>query len=80
MILTFAELGINAADYNGMHVSQAVPAIINIAANRITLSQYAHPHTNVEALYDWPATLIDFTNHTVEVIPSSYDVWIAIAL
>jgi hypothetical protein len=76
MILTFAELGINIADYNGMHASQAVPAIINVAADAITGAKYMHPATHTETLYDWPATMIDFINHTVQVIPASYDVWV----
>ena len=80
MILTFAELGIKATDYNGMHVSQAVPEIINIAANAITGAAYMHPDTKIEALYDWPATIVDFIHHRVEVIASTYDVWIAIAM
>jgi hypothetical protein len=78
MILTFAELGINVADYNGMSVTQAIPAIINHAANRITLSEYAHPATNIETLYNWPASIIDLINHTIEVIPAAYDGWMLI--
>ena len=78
MILTFAELGINVADYKDMHITQAVPAIINIAADRITLAQWQHPVTTVETLYNWPASLIDFINHTIEVIPAAYDAWMVI--
>ena len=79
MILTFAELGINAAEYNGMHVSQAVPAIINVAADKINLACYGgHPHTGIESVYNWPATLVDFVNHTVELIPESYVNWMLI--
>ena len=78
MIYTFAELGINVKEFNGMHVSQAVPAIINLAADRITMAKYQHPDTTVETLYNWPASLIDFVNHTIEVIPASYDAWMHI--
>lgn len=78
MILTFAELGIDVAEFNGMHVSQAVPAIINIAANAITMSQWNHPQTSVETLYNWPASLVDMVNHTIEVIPAAYDAWMLV--
>ena len=75
MILTFKELGITAADYNGMHITEAVPALINIAADRITMAQWQQPPTSIEMLYDWNASIVDFVNHTIKVIPSSYDVW-----
>ena len=78
MILTFAELGIKASDFNGMHVTQAIPAIINIAADRITMSQWQHPVTAVETLYNWSASIIDIVNHTIEVIPAAYDEWMIV--
>ena len=78
MILTFAELGIKASDFNGMHVSEAIPAIINIAADRITMAQWQHPVTSVETLYNWPASIIDIVNHTITLIPAAYDAWMII--
>ena len=78
MILTFAELGIKVSDFNGMHVTQAIPAIINIAADRITMAQWQHPVTAVETLYNWSASIIDIVNHTIEVIPAAYAEWMIV--
>ena len=78
MILTFAELGIDVADYNGMHVSQAVPAIINVAADRITMAQWQHPVTSVETLYDWAAAIVNFTLQRIELPAAPFDAWMLI--
>lgn len=78
LTLTFKELGINVADYNGVHVSQAVPEIINIAADKVTMAQYRHPDTIIETLYDWGAALVDFTRHTVSLPATPFDTWMQI--
>ena len=78
MQYTFKELGINIKDYDGMSPYDAVPQIINHAANKITLSDYGHPMASVESLYNWPATIVDFVQHTVTTIPASFEVWEAI--
>lgn len=78
MILTFAELGINAKMFNGMTFSKAFAAIVNIMADRITMAQWQHPVTAVETLYDWQHAIIDVVNQTINVPPASVDNWIAI--
>jgi hypothetical protein len=78
MEYTFKELGIEIKDYDGMHVSQVVPSIVNHVANKVTLSDYGHPMPSIESLYDWPATIVDFVNHKVRLIAASYEVWEAI--
>lgn len=75
---TFAELGIKIADYNGMLASRAITLIINHVADRITMSQYAHPATSIETLYDWPATLVDMVNHRVKLLPIDADLYMKI--
>lgn len=75
MVLSFKELGINVRDYDGMSFGRAVSLIINLVADRITMAQWQHPVTAVETLYNWPATVIDFVNHSVEVVPQSSEVW-----
>lgn len=78
MVLTFAELGINAADYNGMDAGTARASVINTMADRITLAQYQHPVTAVETLYDWANGIVDFVKHIINVPPASVDIWSAV--
>jgi hypothetical protein len=78
LVLTFQELGIDVADYNGMHVSKAVPAIINHAADRITMAQYQHPVTAIETLYDWAYALVNFTLQRIEIPAAPFDTWATI--
>lgn len=75
MILTFAELQINASDYNGMSARDARAAVINTAADRITMAQWQHPVTAIETLYDWAHGIVDFVKHTINVPPASVDIW-----
>lgn len=78
LVLTFKELGIDVADYNGMHVSQAVPAIINVAADRITMAQWGHPPTAIETLYAWSYAIVNFTLQRIELPAAPFDQWMEI--
>ena len=78
LVLTFQELGIDVADYNGMHVSEAVPAIINIAADRVTMAQWQHPITSVETLYAWAYAIVNFTLQRIELPATPFDTWMQI--
>ena len=78
MILTFAELQITAADYNGMEARDARAAVINLAGDRVNGMWNTHAHTSVESLYDWAKSQVDFVNHTVKLIASPYAAWVLI--
>ena len=78
MIFTFKELGINISEYNGTSAQQASADIINKAANLITLSQYGHPATSVEMLYDWENSTVDFVAREVKIIPLDFNRWAAL--
>lgn len=73
MILTFQELGINAAMFNGMSAVQAIKEIVNIAADAITMARYQHPVTAIETLYKWEATRVDFITQRVEIPARDFD-------
>ena len=79
MILTFAELQITAADYNGMEARDARAAMINLMADRINMAEWQpHPLIAIESLYDWHNAIVDFVNHTINVPPQSVDNWMLI--
>jgi hypothetical protein len=78
MILSFGELGIQLHEYNGMSLADVRRAIINIAADAITMARYQHPITSVETLYDWANAEVNFHRYRVSVEPSSYDKWMMI--
>ena len=78
MLLTFSELQINMADYNGMTADNARKAIINHVGDRVNGSWNLHAHTAVESLYDWAKSKVDFINHTVKLIPICYNEWVLI--
>ena len=78
MILTFAELRINSADYNGMNARDARAAVINIAGDRVNGMWNKHASTAIESLYDWSKSQVDFINHTVKLIAKNYDDWVLI--
>lgn len=78
MILTFAELQITMADYNGMNARDARASVINLAGDRVNGNWNNHAYTSVESLYDWSKSQVDFVNHTVTLIASPYDSWVLI--
>lgn len=78
LTLTFQELGIDNATYNGMEAQQARAEIINVAADAITMARYTHPSTPVETLYDWGRASVDFICQRIDVYPTKFDDWIAI--
>ena len=78
MILTFAELNITAADYNGMDARSARAAMINLMGDRVNGTWNRHAATSIESLYDWPNAIVDFVKHTINVPPSSVGTWMLI--
>lgn len=75
MVLTFNELRINVADFNGMTAQQARAEIVNIAADAITIARYGHPETSVETLYDWANATVNFVRQYIVLHPVPYYVW-----
>jgi hypothetical protein len=80
MVFTFADLGIDLADFQGVEIGMLRKHIINEAANALTLSWWDHPCTAVEALYDWPNASVNFYRYRVEIPPMPSEVWEQIAL
>ena len=78
MVLSFGELGIQLHEFNGMSLANVRKAIINIAADAITLAKYAHPETSVETLYDWENANVDFHRWRVTINPTQLSMWQAI--
>lgn len=75
MVLSFGELGIQLHEFNGMSLADVRKAIINIAADAITLAKYAHPETSVETLYDWANANVDFHRWRVTINPIDARQW-----
>ena len=78
MVLSFGELGIQLHEFNGMILADVRKAIINIAADAITLARYAHPATAVETLYDWENADVNFSRWRVTINPIPSNAWCAI--
>ena len=78
LTLTFQDLGINPARFNGLTFVQAFQAIVNIAADRITQAAYYHPDTNIETLYNWGGASIDMISQRISIPATDYDIWVAV--
>ena len=78
MVLSFGELGIQLHEMNGMTLADARRAIINIAADAITMARHHHPVTAIETLYDWANADVNFSRWRVTINPMPNDVWSAI--
>lgn len=78
MVLSFGELGIQLHEFNGMSLADVRRAIINIAADAITMARYAHPVTSVETLYDWANAEVNFYRYRITINPIDSRVWNAI--
>jgi len=78
LTLTFQDLGINPAMFNGLTFVQAFQQIINIAADKITQAAYHHPDTNIETLYAWDKSSINLCAQTVSIPATNFDAWMQI--
>lgn len=78
MVLSFGELGIQLHEYEGMSIADARRAIINVAADAITMARYHHPITAIESMYDWVNARVEFIRFRVYVEPTPSVEWCAI--
>jgi hypothetical protein len=64
MILTFKELAINVADYNGMQYGKALPWIINKACDYVMHTFYANQNEH-DVIPDANVVTVDIVMQTV---------------
>lgn len=64
MILTFREMAINAADYNGMQYGKALPWIINKACDYVMHTYYPHQNEH-DVIVDANMIGVDIVTQTV---------------
>jgi len=64
MILTFKEMAINIADYNGMQYGKALPWIINKACDYVMHTFYPHQNEH-DVIHDANMVKVDIVMQTV---------------
>jgi hypothetical protein len=64
MILTFREMAINVADYNGMQYGKALPWIINKACDYVMHTFYPHQNEH-DIIVDANMITVDIVTQTV---------------
>lgn len=64
MMLTFKDLGINVADYNGMQYSKALPWIINKACDYVMHTYFANT-PEIDLIDDYGLIELNIVRQTV---------------